>query len=73
MSPLLGIGLVAFKVVNGRANAGASANALALTKKQFYQLDNLSLEEGIRLGAMVNALARAHPDFKQAIQSFLKK
>ncbi len=55
------------------ALAGGSANALALTKKQFYQLDNLSLEEGIRLGAMVNALARAHPDFKQAIQSFLKK
>ncbi|HUL70389.1 MAG TPA: enoyl-CoA hydratase/isomerase family protein [Gemmatimonadales bacterium] len=53
--------------------AGGSANALALTKKQFYQLDNLSLDEGIRLGAMVNALARAHPDFKQAIQSFLKK
>jgi methylglutaconyl-CoA hydratase len=53
--------------------AGASANAVALTKKQFYQLDNLSLEEGIRLGAMVNALARAHPDFKQAIQGFLKK
>jgi len=53
--------------------AGGSANALALAKKQFYQLDNLSLEEGIRLGAMVNALARAHPDFKQAIQSFLKK
>jgi methylglutaconyl-CoA hydratase len=49
-----------------------SANALALTKKHFYQLDGLGLEEGIRLGARVNALARAHPDFRTAIQSFLR-
>ena len=55
------------------ALAGLSATALALTKQQFYQLDGLSLEEGIRLGAKVNAVARATPDFRQAISAFLKK
>jgi methylglutaconyl-CoA hydratase len=53
--------------------AGSSATALALTKQQFYQLDGKSLEEGIRLGAKVNAVARATPDFRQAIAAFLKK
>jgi methylglutaconyl-CoA hydratase len=56
-----------------RALASNSASALALTKKQFYQLDGLDFEEGIRLGAKVNALARAHPDFRQSIAGFLKK
>jgi enoyl-CoA hydratase/carnithine racemase len=56
-----------------KALAASSASALSLTKKQFYQLDGLGFEEGIRLGARVNALARAHPDFKKAIEGFLKK
>jgi len=55
------------------ALAGASASALALTKRQFHELDGLPFEEGIRLGARVNALARAHPDFRTAIAAFLKK
>jgi methylglutaconyl-CoA hydratase len=55
------------------ALAGASASALALTKRQFHELDGLPFEEGIRLGAKVNALARAHPDFRTAIAAFLKK
>jgi len=50
-----------------------SASALALTKQQFYQLDGLGFEDGIRLGAQVNAVARATPDFRQAIAQFLKK
>ena len=50
-----------------------SVSALALTKRQFYQLDDLSFDDGIRLGAKVNALARAHPDFRAAIERFLKK
>jgi methylglutaconyl-CoA hydratase len=54
------------------ALAGLSASALALTKQQFYQLDGLSLEEGVKLGARVNAVARATPDFRQAISAFLK-
>lgn len=53
--------------------AGNSASALALTKKQFYQLDGMGFEAGIGLGAKVNALARAHPDFRTAIGKFLKK
>ncbi len=53
--------------------AQGSASALALTKQQFYQLDKLSFEEGIRLGAKVNAIARATPDFKAAIARFLNK
>lgn len=56
-----------------RALAAASPTALAFTKKQFYQLDGLSVDEGIRLGARVNALSRATPDFRNAIASFLKK
>jgi methylglutaconyl-CoA hydratase len=51
--------------------AGTSASAMALTKRQLYELDGLSFEEGIRLGARVNALARAHPDFREAIAVFL--
>ena len=50
-----------------------SASALALTKQQFYQLDGLGFEEGIRLGARVNAVSRATPDFRAAIAQFLKK
>ena len=53
--------------------ASTSASALALTKQQFYQLDGLSLDEGIRLGARVNATARSTPDFRAAIASFLNK
>lgn len=53
--------------------AGLSASALALTKQQFYQLDGLGFEAGIRLGAKVNAVSRATPDFRAAIAQFLKK
>ena len=56
-----------------KALAAASPTALAFTKKQFYQLDGRSFEEGIRLGAQVNALSRATPDFRSAIAAFLKK
>jgi methylglutaconyl-CoA hydratase len=53
--------------------AGRSATALALTKQQFYQLDGLSFEAGIHLGADVNAISRTTPDFKEAIAAFLSK
>lgn len=52
---------------------GLSSSALALTKRQFYQLDGLSFEDGIRLGAKVNAVSRATPDFRNAIAAFLRK
>lgn len=56
-----------------RALAGSSASALAFTKQQFYQLDGLPFEEGLRLGADVNAVSRTTPDFRAALRAFLKK
>jgi methylglutaconyl-CoA hydratase len=56
-----------------RALAATSGSALAFTKQQFYQLDGLSFEQGIRLGADVNAVSRTTPDFRAALQAFLKK
>jgi methylglutaconyl-CoA hydratase len=53
--------------------AGLSQSALGMTKRLFYQLDGLSLEQGIALGARVNAVARGTPDFRSAIGVFLKK
>ena len=50
--------------------AGFSASALALTKQQLYQLDGLSFEDGLRLGADVNAVSRTSPEFRQAIAAF---
>jgi methylglutaconyl-CoA hydratase len=55
------------------ALARTSASALALTKRLLYELDGKSFSDGIALGARVNALARAHPDFRKAISAFLKK
>jgi methylglutaconyl-CoA hydratase len=52
--------------------AGASASALALIKRLLYQLDGRSFEDGIALGARVNALARMHPDFRSTIEAFRK-
>ena len=56
-----------------RSLAAAGSSAIALTKRQFYQLDGLDFEAGIRLGARVNALSRATPEFRAAIGAFLKK
>jgi methylglutaconyl-CoA hydratase len=56
-----------------RALAAVPASALALTKELFYQLDGQSFEQGIALGARVNALARQTPDFKDAIGRFLTR
>jgi len=55
-----------------RALAAASPSALALTKQQFYQLEGLRFEDGIRLGADVNAVSRTTPDFRAALTAFLK-
>ncbi len=56
-----------------RALAATSATALALTKQQFYQLDGLPFEEGLRLGADVNAVSRTTPDFRATLEAFLAK
>ncbi len=52
---------------------GVPASSLALTKQQFYQLDGLSFETGIRLGAAVNAISRTTPAFSAAIAEFLDR
>jgi methylglutaconyl-CoA hydratase len=56
-----------------RLLAGASASALALTKQLFYRLDGQSMEQGIALGARINALARQTPEFREAIGRFLTR
>lgn len=53
--------------------ASFSPSALALIKHQFYQVEDLGFEAGIRLGARVNAAARLTPDFKRTIQAFLER
>jgi methylglutaconyl-CoA hydratase len=53
--------------------AESSPSALALTKQLFYQLDGRSLEDGIALGARVNAAARQTPDFRAALARFLER
>jgi methylglutaconyl-CoA hydratase len=53
--------------------AGRSGTAFALTKRLFYEQDATGFREGIALGARVNALSRATPDFRAAIAAFLKK
>lgn len=56
-----------------RVLAEASPSALAFTKQQFYQLDGLDFDDGLRLGADVNAVSRSTPDFRAALSAFLKK
>lgn len=56
-----------------RELAGFSATALALTKQQFYRLDGVGFEDGLRLSADVNAMSRTTPDFRSAIAAFLRK
>lgn len=53
------------------ALAGGSATALGLTKQLLYDLDGLSVAEGIRLGARVNALARSNPELRELVGRFL--
>jgi methylglutaconyl-CoA hydratase len=50
-----------------------SGSSLALTKQLCYQLDGRSFEDGVALGARVNAAARQSPDFRAAIARFLRR
>jgi methylglutaconyl-CoA hydratase len=56
-----------------RLLAGAPVSALALTKQLFHQLDGQSVEQGVVLGARINALARQTPEFRKAIEQFLAR
>lgn len=51
----------------------ASGSALALIKRQLYELEGRGFEEAIALGAQVNAVARSTPDFRAAVERFLEK
>jgi methylglutaconyl-CoA hydratase len=51
--------------------AGLSATAFALTKQLFTELDQRSFNDGILLGARVNALSRTTEDFRRAVAEFL--
>ncbi len=53
--------------------AAASPSAVALIKRQLYEVEGRSFEAAIALGAKVNAVARATPDFKRAVARFLEK
>jgi methylglutaconyl-CoA hydratase len=53
--------------------AGTSASAIALIKQQLYEVEGRGFEDAIALGARVNAVARATPDFKEAVGRFLRK
>ena len=55
------------------ALAGGSATALGLTKRLLYELDGLSVADGIRLGARVNAVARSTPDLRELVGRFLHR
>jgi methylglutaconyl-CoA hydratase len=52
--------------------AAASGSALALTKRLFFELDGMGFEDGIALGARVNAVARQTPEFRAALTRFLE-
>jgi methylglutaconyl-CoA hydratase len=56
-----------------RVLAGAPASAVALTKQLFHRLEGQTLEEGVALGARINALARQTPEFREAIGRFLAR
>lgn len=51
--------------------AGRSGTALALTKRLLYELGDVGFEEGIELGARVNAEARMTDDCKAGVKAFL--
>lgn len=53
--------------------ASQSPTAFALTKQLFTELDQRTFDDGILLGARVNALARTTADFRRAIAGFLHR
>jgi methylglutaconyl-CoA hydratase len=53
--------------------AALSPTAVALTKRQLYAVDTLAFSDAIDLGAEVNALARATPDFRTAVARFFSR
>jgi len=56
-----------------RVLAEASPSALASPSSSSISSDGLTFDEGLRLGADVNAVSRSTPDFRAALSAFLKK
>ncbi len=52
---------------------GKSAPALRLTKQLLYQTDGMSLEQAMRCGVDVNAIARMTDDCRQGVAKFLER
>ena len=50
-----------------------SASAIAQSKRLLYQMDSLSFEDALSVGADVNAIARMSEDCRRGIERFLKK
>lgn len=53
--------------------AALSPSAVALTKRLLYAVDRAEFDAAIALGARVNAVVRGTPDFKKAVEQFLKR
>ncbi len=56
-----------------RQLASRSVSALAFIKRQLYEIDGMKFADAVALGAKVNAVARATPDFKHAVGRFLQQ
>jgi methylglutaconyl-CoA hydratase len=69
--PTAELGPRAAEMVQGLSKV--SLTAYALTKQLCYAQDGLPFDDAIRLGARINAMSRATPDFKAAIAAFLQK
>ena len=53
--------------------SASSTSALAFIKRQLKEIEGLSFEDAVALGAKVNAVARTTPDFKVAVARFLNR
>ncbi len=53
--------------------AGLPSTAVGLTKRLLYGLDGVGLEDGMRRGAEMNALARSTNEFADGVQAFLSR
>lgn len=53
--------------------AALSPSAMALTKRLLYAADTAGFDAAIALGARVNAVVRGTPDFREAVEKFLKR
>lgn len=53
--------------------AGTSKRAVELTKEILSQVKDLTLEDALKYGAMMNAKARSTEDFKKGLEAFLNK